>query len=39
MPILKRKEVVRNCIAHRRVKLLEHDMKIVIRVLEKKFEN
>ena len=36
VPIYKKKGDVMNCSAYKRVKLLEHGMKIVERVLEKK---
>ena len=36
IPIFKGKGNVRNCSCYRAVKLLEHDMKVVKRVLEKK---
>ena len=35
--ILKGKSDIRNCICYRTVKLLEHGMKVVERVLEKCF--
>ena len=38
VPILKEKEDVRNCNIYRGVKLIEHAMKIVERVLEKRNE-
>ena len=36
VPILKRKSDIRNCSCYRAVKLLEHGMKVVERVLEKR---
>ena len=36
VPILKRKGDIRNCIYYRAVKLLEHGMKMVERVFEKR---
>ena len=36
VPICKGKGDIRNCMCHRAVKLLEHDMKLMERVLEKR---
>ena len=37
VPIFKGKGDIRNCSCYRTVKLLEHDMKVVERVLAKRF--
>ena len=39
VPIFKRKGDIRNCSCHRAVKLHEHGMKVVDRVLEKRLHS